>query len=127
MTENLALLDSPTTPDRLDYRAINARAIKHWPILYHMIVDFHGRPLGAVQRLNPNFVEQKHGVPRHGAPRLIELRGPSPWDGGSWVCLGNGARGADPVDLVAFLGECDRRTAGDWLGSLVNRIVEVAA
>jgi hypothetical protein len=127
MTENLALLDRPTTPDRLDYRSINAKAIKHWSTIYNMICDWHGRPLGEVQRLNPDFVELPHGRRRHGGPQLVLLRGPSPWDGGSWLCIGPpSAEGKDVVDLVAYLGECDRRMAAEWLGSLVDRVVEVA-
>jgi hypothetical protein len=47
------------------------------------------------------------------------------WPGMS--CLGNGASGADTVDLVAYLGETDRRTAALWLAGLLSRIVEVAA
>jgi hypothetical protein len=29
--------------------------------------------------------------------------------------------------MVSFLGECDRRTAGQWLGDLVDRIAIVEA
>ena len=37
--------------------AVAAREAPIWPILFHMIVDFHGRPLAVVQRLgNPNLV-----------------------------------------------------------------------
>ena len=119
------MLDRPQT---YDAREINRKAIQHWPILYNMIVDMHGRPLGEVRRLNPNFVEQPHGVHRHNGPRLVEFRGPggSPNEG-SWVCLGNGAKGDDLIDLVAYLGETDRRTAGEWLGGVVKRIVSVEA
>jgi hypothetical protein len=76
MTENLAFLDKPTPT--FDAREINRRAIQHFSIIYHMLVDMHGRPLGEVRRLNPNFVEQPHGIHRHDAPRLIEFRGPLP-------------------------------------------------
>jgi hypothetical protein len=121
------VLDCPTKPDSPDYRAINAKAIKHWSVLYHMIADWYGRPLAVVQRLgNPSLVIDPER-PRRDGPRLLELKGPSQWDGGSWCCLGNGAQGKDVVDLIAYLGECDRRTAGEWLSGLVGRLVEVAA
>ena len=122
------MLDRPTTVSGRAEYDINQRAVKHWSIIYHMLVDMHGRPLGEVQRLNPNHVQQPHGVHRHAAPRLSEFRlafaGPN---AGSWVCLGNGARGDDLIDLVAYLGECDRRTASEWLGGVVKRIVSVEA
>jgi hypothetical protein len=122
------LLDRPTTVSgRADYD-LNQRAIKHWPIIYHMMVEMHGRPLAEVQRLNPNYVEPKHGVHRQNAPRLVEFHGPGGWPNeGSWQCLGNGASGADLIDLVAYLGETDRRTAGEWLAGVVRRIVSVEA
>jgi hypothetical protein len=117
------LLDRPQT---YDAREVNRKAIQHFAIIYPMLVEMHGRPLAEVQRLNPNYDEPKHGVRRHGAPQLVEFQGPGGWPNeGSWRCLGNGASGDDLIDLVAYLGECDRRTAGEWLGRLVKRIVIV--
>jgi hypothetical protein len=122
------LLDRPTTVSGRAEYDINAKAIKHSPILYHMIVDMHGRPLGEVRRLNPNYVERPHGVHRHNSPRLAGFRMSFAWPNeGSWHCLENGAKGDDLIDLLAYLGECDRRTAGEWLGGVVKRIVSVEA
>ena len=88
----------------------------------------HGRPLGEVRRLNPNFVEQPHGVHRHNGPRLAGFRLSFAWPNeGGWHCIENGAKGGDLIDLVAYLGECDRRAAGEWPGSVVKRIVSVEA
>lgn len=116
------MLDRPG----LDTREINRRAIKHWSTIYNMLVDWHGRPLGEVQRLgNPNLVIDPNKR-RPNGPRLIELRGPSAIDF-SWFCLGNAAKGEDVIDLVAYLGECDRQTAGQFLRDLTDRFVEIAA
>jgi hypothetical protein len=107
---------------------ISRKAIQNWPWLWNHLVDMHGRPLGDVRKLNPDYREQPHGIHRHGAPRLVEFRGPDGWPNeGAWRCLGNGAKGDDTVDLVSFLGECDRRTAALWLSGLLSRIVTVAA
>jgi hypothetical protein len=116
------------TNSTFDAREINRAAIRHWPTICHMIFDFHGRALGEVQKLNPNYVAQEPGRRRHGAPRLVEFRMSFSWPNeGSWYCRGpGGARGEDPIDLVAYLGECDRRTAAEWLRSLCSRMVEVA-
>ena len=112
---------------KYDEREINRRAVKHWPVVYNMLVDMFGRPLGEVQRLgNPNLVNDPNKR-RPDGPRLTELRGPSPVTF-NWHCLGNGAKGEDVIDLVAYLaGGCDRRTAGDFLKSLTDRLVELAA
>lgn len=110
----------------LDSREINRRAVKYWPTIYNMLVTWHGLPLGEVQRLgNPNLVIDPNKR-RPNGPRLIELRGPSPVNF-SWHCLGNGAKGDDVIDLVAYLGECDRRTAAEFLRDLTDRFVEIAA
>lgn len=80
-----------------------------------------------VERLSPAYVERRPGEPRrHGAPRLVTLRGPAPYDGGSWFTLGPpSASGPDVISIVEFLGECDRRTAADFLRELTDRLVEV--
>jgi hypothetical protein len=120
------LLDKPT--QTFDARELSRKAIQNWTWVWGHLADFHGRPLGELARLNPNYVEPKIGVRRHGAPRLVEFRGPDGYPNeGRWRCLGNAASGEDTVDLVAFLGECDRRTAALWLSGLLSRIVEVAA
>jgi hypothetical protein len=119
------MLDKPETYDSRD---LSRRSIQNWAWVWHSMVDQHGRPLGEIQKLNPAYVEPKPGVHRHNAPRLVEFRGPASYPNeGAWHCLGNGAQGDDCVDLVAFLGECDRRTAALWLSSLLNRIKTVAA
>jgi hypothetical protein len=119
------MLDRPNSP--LDCREITRAALKHWATIQHMIFDFHGRPLGEVAR-HPDYVRQDPGRPRrHGAPRVTELRMSFAYPNeGQWHCLSNGTSGDDPIDLVAFLGECDRRTAAEWLRSVCNRMVEVA-
>jgi hypothetical protein len=120
------MLDRPNST--YDARELSRKAIQNWPWVWNHLVDFHGKPLGEVQRLNPNYVEPKVGVRRNGAPRLVEFQGPGGYPNeGSWRCLGNGASGDDIVDLVAYLGECDRRTAALWISGLLSRIVEVAA
>jgi hypothetical protein len=110
---------------RYDEREIGRRALKFWPVLKDMVMDGRGRPLGEVAGLNPNYVAIDPSKRRPDGPKLTELRGPSPWDGGSWHSLTNGASGPDIISLVAYLGECDRRTAAEWLGRLVDRLVEI--
>jgi hypothetical protein len=118
------MLDKPST---FDAREVNRKALKHWSVLAHMIYDFNGRALGEIAQLNENYVQQDPGRRRQAGPRLIELRGPSSWDGGSWHCLGgDGARGDDVISLVQYLGECDYRTAADFLKNLTDRLVEIA-
>jgi hypothetical protein len=117
------------TVDKFDAREINRAAIKHWPTICHMIFDFHGRALGEIQRLNPNYVAPSDPSRRRvGSPRVTELRMSFAWpDEGKWHCLGlPAASGEDPIELVAYLGECDYRTAAEWLRSLCSRLVEVA-
>jgi hypothetical protein len=127
MTENLALLDRPTTPDRLDYRAINAKALKHWPAIKDLVMDWHGRAVGEVARLNPAYVATDPSKRRSDGPRLVELRGPSVHDGGSWHSLANGASGPDVISLIEFLSQAPRPVAAEWLGRIVDRIAIVEA
>jgi hypothetical protein len=107
------MLDRPET---YDARALSRKAIQNWEWVWGHLVDHHGRPLGEIQKLSPNYVQLETGVRGHGAPRLVEFRGPDRWPNeGAWRCLGNGAHGDDCVDLVAYLGETDRKTAALWL------------
>ena len=119
------MLDRLTTPDRIDFRALNAKAIKHWDILFFMLVDLHGHPTGEVQRLGNAGIVINPERPRSDGPRLLEFRGPG--REGSWHCLGNGASGSDIVSLVEYLSECSRPVAADFLKRLTDRIVEIAA
>ena len=123
------MLDRPTTVAGRDDYDLTAKALKHWDLIYPMLVTMHGRPLAVVQRLNPNFVEQKHGTHRHGAPRLVEFRLTMSWPNeGAWHCLGpGGTSGKDLVALIEYLGETDRQTARNFLSDLVSRIVTVSA
>jgi hypothetical protein len=121
------MLDRPNSP--YDARNINRAAIKHWPVVASHIYDLRGFPLAEVARLNPNYVKVEYGRPRPpGTPRLVELKGPAGHDDGSWFCVGGAhASGDSVISLVAYLGSCDERTAGDWLKRLTDRIVELAA
>jgi hypothetical protein len=139
MTEEFALLDRPTTPDRptadkFDAREINRKAVKHWSILYWCLVDFRGRPLGEIRALNPaNEPLVPGGVRPRGLPQLTEFSGVSHWENadgsgpGSWHCRSTGASGPDAISVVQFLaGEgCERRVAADFLRRLVDRIAVV--
>jgi hypothetical protein len=121
------MLDRPNSG--YDAREINRAALKHWPIVASHLFDLRGYALGEVARLSPSYIAQEPGRARPpGTPRLIELRGPSPHDGGSWRCLGGAsASGEDVISLVAYLGQCDHRTAGEWLKGLCSRLVELPA
>lgn len=117
-------------PAKYDEREINRKAVKQWGVIRNYLVDMHGRSM--VRSLNPNHIAPDPNRARPpGAPQLRELRGPSPWDAdgsvGSWADVGTGKRGKDVISLVKYLGECDRRTAAQWLGDLVSRIVEIPA
>jgi hypothetical protein len=121
------MLDRPSSG--YDAREINRSAIKHWPIVASYLYDFKGYALAEVARLNPNYIAQDPGRARlRGTPRLVELKGPASHNDGSWRCLGGDcASGESIISLVAYLGQTDERTAGEWLKSLCNRLVEVAA
>jgi hypothetical protein len=111
-----------------DAREVNRAALKHWAIVASHLYDFKGYALYEVARLSPNYVTPEHGRKRPpGTPRIIEFAGPARHDDGSWCCRGNGASGESVISLVAYLGQCDERTAGDWLKSLCSRLVEIAA
>jgi hypothetical protein len=122
--------------DPMDSRDLSRRAVKHWPIVREYLVDRSGGPTAPVAKLNPAHVPydsnrgRPFGQPIPG-PQLRELKGPSPYeqDGtvGSWVDVGTGAHGKDIVDLVAHLGQVDRKVAAAHLAEIVSRIVEVAA
>jgi hypothetical protein len=119
------MLDRPET---YDARALSRKAIQNWEWVWGHLVDHHGRPLGEIQKLSPNYVQLETGVRRHGAPRLVEFRGPDRWPNeGAWRCLGNGAHGDDwrgPCGLPRGNRSQDRSPVAS---SLVNRIVTVAA
>lgn len=115
------MLDRPS----LNSRQIERLALKHWSTLRHMLFDFYGRPLSEVARLNPNYVPHDPARRRHNAPRLVELRGPSPYDG-SWFCVGGtGATGVGIIAMVQYLGECDWRPAAEFLRDLTGRLAIV--
>jgi hypothetical protein len=121
---------------KMDARDLSRRAIKHFAFVKDCLVDRSGMPHECVRALSPNYVPydpnkgRPFGVPYSG-PQLKEFRGPNPWEVdktlGSWVDVGTGAHGRDVVDLVAYLGSCDRSTAGAYLSSVLARVVEVAA
>jgi hypothetical protein len=62
---------------------------------------------------------------------VTELSGPSPWENsdgsgpGHWECRSNGKSGPNFISLVEYLGQCDRKTATNWLRHLTDRLVEV--
>lgn len=119
-------------PAKFDEREINRRAVRLWPVLRDHIVGLSGRPVGAICRLNPNYVERDPSRARApGSPQLREFRGPSPHeiDGGpgEWRDLGTGQGGPDLISLIEYLGSTDRRTASDFLRSLCERMVEIPA
>ncbi len=123
---------------KYDEREINRACIRHWAVVRFWLADWKGKPTADVRRLNPSNkpLDSNRGTP-YGvpdvSPRLVEFRGPYPFEDGreklgSWVSLGNGARGDSLVDLVIFLSSgCDRRVAGEFLRDLVAKIVEVPA
>jgi hypothetical protein len=122
----LSMLDRPTTTaDRADFD-LNQKAVRFWSLLAYEIHDLRGRPLAAVQSLgNPNLridVER----PRKDGPRLVMFQGPG--ISRSWKNLGPpSAEGKDLVELIMWLGGCERPVARDFLRSLVNRVVSVEA
>ena len=100
----------------LDYDKINRRAMSHWTLIYSLICDLRGNPLSDVLALNPSATHKR---------RLCEFRMTT--DG--WVNLhpAFSASGKDPIELVQYLAACDRRTAAEFLGDIVDRIVIVEA
>jgi hypothetical protein len=119
----------------IDRREINRKATKFWPQVRALITDMHGRPIGDLARLSPNFDEQAraNGRKRPGEPRLVSFLGPSPYpnpDGsgpGAWQDVGTGKSGPDLISLIEMLGECDREKATTFLKDLTDRLVEVKA
>jgi hypothetical protein len=118
--------------ESLDRRAINRKAVKHWPTIRNLITDMHGRPLGDVASLNPAYDPRgvADGKRKHGGPQLKMFRGPSPFEGedggpGAWFDLETGASGADVISIIEHLGECDRKTATIFLRGLTDRLVEI--
>jgi hypothetical protein len=124
-------------PDKaaIDRREINRRAVKFWPQVRSMLVDMHGRPIGDLARLSPHYdaAQRADGRKRHGAPKLDTFRGPDPCpnaDGsgpGAWCDVGTGKSGTDAISLIEYLGECDRKTATEFLKDLTDRLVELTA
>lgn len=128
------MLDRPTVrgttvADRREFD-VNAKAIRHFPsTIYPHLCDWHGHALADVRRLgDPTYDGSPNGRRSNDVwPKAVGLRGPNSWDGGSWLCFGPpSASGKDVIALVEFLGQCDRKTAAEWLGDLVDRIREVA-
>jgi hypothetical protein len=119
----------------IDRREINRRAVKFWPQVRSMLVDMHGRPIGDLARLSPHYdaAQRADGRKRHGAPKLDTFRGPDPCpnaDGsgpGAWCDVGTGKSGTDVISLIEYLGECDRKTATEFLKDLTDRLVELTA
>jgi len=111
------MLDRPAAAAKpIDYEKINRRALKHWVLVHSLIVDLKGNPLGDVLRLNPAATHKR---------RLSEFR----MTENGWVNLGPAfsASGKDTIEVLQYLGACDRRTAAEFLADILDRIVEVAA
>jgi hypothetical protein len=121
---------APSKSD-LDRRRINRLAAKFWPIIRNMITDMHGRPLADVASLNPAYDPRglSDGKRKRGGPQLKMFRGPSPFeeDGGpgAWYDIETGARGADCISIISYLGECSRERATLYLRDLTSRLAEV--
>jgi hypothetical protein len=120
------MLDRPTTTaGRADYD-LSAKALRHWPVLHAMMVDFHGRPQTEIARLGgeaaPKIDPERRNQWR--GPRLREFRGGPGYEG--WV-NGDGASGETVADLVAYLGSCSKEKAIEWLSATIARIVSVEA
>jgi hypothetical protein len=114
-----------------DARDLTRRALKAWPTIRGIVTDYQGFPVGEIWALNPSNapIDPNRGMRRDG-PRLLEFSGPDYREDnlGAWRCLGNGASGKDLVELIQYLaGGCERRAAADYLRSIVERVVEIAA
>jgi hypothetical protein len=122
------MLDRPTTDaDRAVYD-LNKRALRHWPLLRSHLLTMHGEASNEMRRLgDPAFDGRPNGRLRGEAvPKLTGLRGPHP-DDFSWFSIDPpAARGRDLIDMVSYLGSCDRKTATQWLRDFCDRIREVA-
>ncbi len=93
-----------------DHAALAYRALESWPALHSRVVDMKGRSI--IGDLGPEPDRER---------RLVEFRF---LQGGSWVVLGAGAgaSGRNVIDLIAWLGNCDRNTAADYLRDALKRI-----
>jgi hypothetical protein len=122
---------APAKPDKsdLDRRAIQRKLLRHWnDVVFHMLVDVHGWPLGDVASLGPNYQPSPNGRIRGaGGPRLVGFRGPDHREEslGAWYCLDNGAKGGSLFELVTYLSGCDFKTATTFLKDLADRLVEL--
>ena len=104
---------------------LNQRALKHWNVIYHMLVDLRGRPLAELRRLaDPAATIDPERYPNNG-PRLNMFTGLSSY---GWANRGTGHQGDDAVSLIQFLaGEgCSREAARDYLERLLDRVVVLA-
>lgn len=124
------MLDRPNalTVTTSDHAAIAAKALLHFSVIRPYLTDHNGRPNPDIVRLgDPTFDGHPNGKPSYYyGPRISGLRGPCVWDTGTWTNLGPPyAEGADIIALVAWLGQCSREVAAEWLGSLCARIVRV--
>jgi hypothetical protein len=116
---------APSKSD-LDRREIQRKCLKHWGTVYHMLIAQNGRSM--IEHLGPNFKPRPNGEKRHGAPRIVEMMGPSPNETnlGYWCNRGgDGASGNSLFELVMYLGECDMKTATTFLKDLSDRLVEL--
>jgi hypothetical protein len=118
------MLDRPTTAaGRADYD-LNAKALRHWPVLFAMMVDTYGRPQAEIVRLGgetaPKIDPERRNQWR--GRQLREFRGGPGYS--SWR-NGDGAEGETAADLIAYLGSCSKEKAVDWLASTLSRIVEI--
>jgi hypothetical protein len=137
---NLVVLDDepvaappPPPADKFDARSINRAAVKHFSVIFHMLVDLRGFPGGDIRRLNPALMPID---PNHARPadqrRLTEFSGLTPWENedgsgpGAWYSRATGASGRDVISLIQWLAtDCERRVAADYLKSLTDRCVEL--
>jgi|ERR1700733_4387665 len=120
---------APVRPSKsdLDRRDIQRKLIRNWGVVYHHLVNNHGRPVG-VEHLNPNYRPNPDGFKRPGEPRLVEFSGPDHREEtlGAWFNRGgDGARGDNLFELVMYLGQCDMKTATTFLRDLADRLVEL--
>ena len=119
---------APVRPSKsdLDRRDIQRKLIRHWPTVYHLLVDRTGRPTGC-EHLNPNWRPNPDGFKRPG-PRLVDFWGPDPREDtlGAWCNRGgDGVRGDNLFELVMYLAQVDMKVATTFLRDLSERLVEL--